>query len=120
MDHKEKLSSDESKILSLIPNGIDGRATTVDISTITGMSVRRIRLVVSDLIKKGVPIVSERSQDSKGLYIATTDYERSLGLASFSNQINDMERRKLKLQQIDLNNWRSNFCFEDELKLNEG
>lgn len=120
MDRKEKLSSDEAKVLSLIPNGSDGRVTTNDIENITGMSVRRIRSIVSRLIQKGVPIVSERSQDSKGLYIATNDYERSLGLASFSNQISDMERRKLKLQQINLKTWRNNFCFEDELQLNEG
>lgn len=95
-------------VLHSIPQGAESPITTNDLSKLTGIDVREVRQIVSILINRyGVPIVARRS-GSKGMFIATSEAERTDGLAAFTNQVSNMAVRIDAIRSADLEHWRDN------------
>lgn len=109
---KKNLSRNEDVILSLIPRGSERKISTTEIQNSTDLSIRDIRKVIRNLVLYGVPIVGNRSGDNKGMYIATTELERSQGLVQFTSQIEDMVRRRNAIKNADLRHWQDGFSNE--------
>lgn len=100
------LSMIEYKVLCILPRGNSNPISTNDIKRATGVSVRKIRDAVSILINNyGVPVVAKRTGKSIGMYIATNETERRLGLLGFRSQLDTMNARLYAIEHADLNGW---------------
>ena len=103
---KHKLTTIQRRILRQIPEGIERPVKIADIARITRIKERTVNSVIRQLTAKGIPIVSFRIGENKGVFIATTEYERALGLVSYEHQKNEMERRINDVRQADLKHWK--------------
>lgn len=102
------LSMIDYEVLNLIPHGASHSMTTANISKITGLSVRDIREAVSTLINfYGVPIVAIRTGHNMGMFIATDEIERDMGITAFRSQVNTMNTRIKAIERADLDGWES-------------
>lgn len=105
---KYHLTPYQRRVLNLIPEGIEKPAKVADISRILKKKDdRSVNSVINRLTAKGVPICSLRIGDNKGVFIATNEYERAIGLVSYEHQKNDMERRIYNVRTADLKHWKS-------------
>lgn len=103
-----QLTTLESDVLDLIPVGNERKMPLKDIGTLLGIDERKIYIVVSSLVKKGVPVVAIRSGEDRGYYIATNEQESLDGTQAYKEQIRDMQERINYLYRIDLPNWENN------------
>lgn len=105
-----KLPAIEWTVLHGIPRGAASPITTSDLCKLTRLDVREVRQSVNNLVNRyGVPVVASRSAN-RGLYIATTEAERTAGLAAFTSQVSTMAIRIQAIKDADLEHW------EDGLK----
>lgn len=107
---KTKLSSLETKVLNLIPKGMDNRKNLKDISLLVHvngkpLSIRRTQDIINSLTNYGIPICSSRSHDKSGVYIAETKDEVILGVRSLKKQADEMKIRAKNVENADLDNW---------------
>jgi len=100
-----ELSIIETHILELIPRGAGSKAKVSYISSLVGLSSREVKSVILSLRKKGVPIVALRGIDS-GMFIATNETEREMGLRAFKSQQQSMESTIKYIEKADLVNWK--------------
>ncbi|MFD1419356.1 DNA replication protein [Lactiplantibacillus songbeiensis] len=99
------LSMIEYQIMTMIPRGAANPITVGDLKRLTQIDKRAIREIISDLIRlHGVPIVAMR-YGKRGMFIATNDDERSIGIASYKSQIASMQGRASAIESADLNGW---------------
>lgn len=104
-----KLPMIEQNVLNAIPVGGESPASTEDIGRLTGLTIRAVRESMSNLVNVyGVPIVALRSGQHKGVFIATTEEERQIGITGYEHQINSMSIRLTAIQNADLVNWKAN------------
>lgn len=104
----KQLSMIEQSVLNALPHGSENPISTTDVCKLTDLKVRVVREIISVLVNRyGVPIVALRSGEHTGLFIATTEAERNLGIASYETQINSMGIRLRAIQEADLDNWES-------------
>ncbi|AKP63734.1 hypothetical protein FC99_GL000536 [Levilactobacillus koreensis JCM 16448] len=104
-----KPSMIEQDVLNAIPVGGESPASTDDIGKLTGLTIRAVRESISNLVNvHGVPIVALRSGQHKGIFIATNEDERQIGITGYEHQINSMNIRLTAIQNADLVNWKAN------------
>lgn len=101
---KPVLSEFDYQVLNLIPRG-EGRIVSSEIEKILNASKRRVFAATERLKKNGVPIVAERIGNNKGIYIATTPEEKSVGLVSLRNHAKTIQERVKQVEQSKLNTW---------------
>lgn len=99
------LTTIESDVLDIIPNGSDRKITIRDLIQLVGADERTIYEVINSLRKKGVPICAKRSGENGGYFIAQTEDERTEGLYSYKSQVDDMTSLIDQIEAADLDNW---------------
>lgn len=100
------LSMNEFKVLSILPRGAGYPITTANICKVTQLGVRDVRQAVSILINNhGVPIVANRNGINTGMFIATNEDERNIGISAFKSQVATMNARIRAIERADLNGW---------------
>lgn len=106
----------ETEVLGLIPQGTERKVTTKELASLIDLDQRSIFEVINSLRKKGVPVCAQRagSPADRGYYIATSNQERSEGLASFKAQVADMQRLIYQIEGADVEGWK------DKIKHTEG
>lgn len=102
------LTTIESDVLDLLPVGNERKMPLKDISKLLNVNERTIYQVISNLVKKGVPIVASRNGHERGYYIATNTEELAEGTQAYKEQAKDMVDRIGCLYKIDLNKWQEN------------
>ncbi|MGJ0706643.1 hypothetical protein [Enterococcus avium] len=102
---KNILTTIESDVLDVIPNGSGRKIAIRDISQLIGADERTIYEVVNSLRKKGVPVCAKRSGEDRGYFIAQTEEERIEGLAAYKSQVQDMTTLITQIEAADLENW---------------
>lgn len=102
---KNILTTIESDVLDVIPNGSGRKIAIRDISQLIGADERTIYEVINSLRKKGVPICAKRSGEDRGYFIAQTEEERIEGLAAYKSQVQDMATLITQIEAADLENW---------------
>lgn len=114
-----QLSVIESKVLSLIPKGTERKTSLTEIEKLIDIDIRSIQATINSLIRKNVPIVAVRGYSDGGIFIATTDEEREIGLRSLESQAKDMTSRAKLVRACDLDNWESNLisAFQEQLEV---
>lgn len=104
-----KLPMIDQDVLNAIPVGGESPASTEDIAKLTGLTIRAVRESISNLVNVyGVPVVALRSGYHKGIFIATNEDERQIGITGYEHQINSMNIRLMAIQNADLVNWKAN------------
>lgn len=101
-----QLTTLESDVLDLLPTGNERKMPLKDISTLLNVNERTIYQIVSNLVKKGVPVVACRNGLERGYYIATNTDELAEGTQAYKEQAKDMVDRIGCLYEIDLKEWR--------------
>lgn len=113
------LSSNESRVLSVIPRGADNPILIDHITNMVGIERRSVQSIIETLITRyNIPIVSIRgglATDKKGVYIATNDRERQEGLSSLKSQVGENIKRIKCVEQADLENWENGIYYQIEL-----
>ncbi len=102
---KNILTTIESDVLDIIPNGSGRKIAIRDISQLIGADERMIYEVINSLRKKGVPVCAKRSGENRGYFIAQTEEERREGLAAYKAQVKDMTTLITQIESADLKNW---------------
>jgi len=103
-----QLTTLESDVLDLLPTGNERKMPLKDISLLLSVNERTVYQVVSNLVKKGVPVVASRNGVERGYYIATNSDELAEGTQAYKEQAKDMVDRIGCLYEIDLNKWQEN------------
>lgn len=98
----------ESDVLDLLPTGNERKMPLKDISSLLNVNERTVYQVVSNLVKKGIPVVASRNGVERGYYIATNSDELAEGTQAYKEQAKDMVDRIGCLYKIDLNKWQEN------------
>jgi len=100
------LSMTEFKVMNILPRGAGYPITTPNICKVTQLKERDVREAISILINvHGVPIVANRNGRNTGMFIATNEDERSIGITAFKSQVTTMNARIRAIEQADLNGW---------------
>lgn len=101
------LSIIEEQVLQLIPRGSEVKRTAYEIGSIIGLDKREVQAVVSNLIRKGAPVVAKRNgaYSDRGYYVPITESERIEGLRSLKKQHQDTEERIRIVESVNLSNW---------------
>lgn len=103
---KMALSMIEYRVLNILPRGAGYPMTTPNICKVTGLKERDVRESISILINRyGVPIVANRNGRNTGMFIATTEDERNIGITAFKSQVTTMESRINAIERADLTGW---------------
>lgn len=102
---KSILTTIESDVLDVIPNGSSHKIAIRDIGQLIGADERTIYEVVNSLRKKGVPVCAKRSGEDRGYFIAQTEEERIEGLSAYKSQVQDMATLITQIEAADLENW---------------
>jgi len=99
------LSMNEYQVLMLLHHGAAEPTTVAEIARVTQLEERGIRDIISNLILQyGVPIVAMRHGNT-GMFIATDDNERNMGITSYKSQVKTMHTRLAAIEHADLNGW---------------
>ncbi|OYW73349.1 MAG: hypothetical protein B7Z25_01165 [Aerococcus viridans] len=107
-----ELTLNEYQVLSILPTGREQARSINQLANLVGMDKRRFNAIIHSLTDKGVPIVSSRQQDPRGIFIAETEAEKQQGLQPINHQIMEMAKRVETVQLINIETWR------DDLELN--
>lgn len=102
-----KLTPLEEKALELISKGPERKIPLTELCRLCDCDQRTIYNVVNSLIKKGVPLVAQRTGEisDRGYYIATTERELFEGVQSFQSAVNDVQERLDNIMHADVANW---------------
>lgn len=114
---KYQLSVIETSVLELIPVGIERKTSLTEISRLIDLDQRSVQATINGLIRKNVPIVAVRGAIEGGIFIATTDEEREMGLRSLVSQANEMLNRAELVRRCDLSTWENKVSssYQDQL-----
>ena len=114
----KSLSLNEGRVLNVIPRTNERPMRINDIAELLKLERRSVQSIIETLISDyGVPIVSLRSgsYEHKGVYIATSDEEREIGLVSLRSQVLENTKRIKAVEDADLKNWQDNILIQTEL-----
>ncbi|WP_278530492.1 hypothetical protein [Enterococcus asini] len=102
-----ELSIIEMAVLELIPQGTAHKITTKELGMLVDLDQRSIFEVINSLRKKGVPVCAQRSgvPSDRGYYIATSEQERTEGLAAYKSQVTDMQALIDHIEGADVAGW---------------
>lgn len=103
---RNKLDDD---VLSVIPRGRENARTVTYLSNLIGINTRTFYNVMHRLCIEGVPVVSSRDNEPRGVYIAVTEAEKTLGVKPYESQHNDMERRIQAIYSINTETWEEDY-----------
>lgn len=114
---KYQLSIIETAVFELIPQGIEKKTSLSEIGKLVDIDIRSLQATILTLIKKGIPIVAIRGSVEGGIFIATTDEEREIGLKSLVSQANEMLYRAQLVRKCDLSTWKNKVSssYQDQL-----
>ncbi|URZ87210.1 DNA replication protein [Floricoccus penangensis] len=101
----KQLSELETRVLDLIPRGIDNPISTNDLETLSKIDKRTIYAILDRLRRYKVPVCAIRTGAKKGVYIATTDEEKKRGTEAYIKQAREMQRSVRALNTADVDNW---------------
>ncbi len=92
-----------SRVLRQIPRGIEKPVTVAEISRITGISVRSVHSIISELVTRyGVPIGGVRADGRHGVFIATNEAERLAAITPLQSNAAVIQQRVDRLREIKL------------------
>lgn len=98
-----KLSKDERRLLSFIPQGSERPRTLKELTQLTGWSSRRVRDMITRLIiRDGLPIGSTNRKVTHGYFIITNETERMQALNPLVSQVSIMNDRIGTIMGADL------------------
>lgn len=102
-----ELSIIESAVLGFIPHGTARKISIKEVASLVDLDERSIYEVINSLRKKGVPICAQRSglPSDRGYYIATSEQERTEGLAAYKSQVADMQTLIDHIEGADVAGW---------------
>ena len=100
-----KLTVNETKVLDILPRGIDRPITMTEISKLTELEPRVLYSIIDRLRRHGVPVGGLRSEEKNGYYIATTEAEKMIGASSYASQVNSMSETVANLLASDVSDW---------------
>lgn len=103
---RNKLDDD---VLSVIPRGRESARTVTYLSNLIGINTRTFHNVVRRLCIDGVPVVSSREDEPRGVYIAVNEAEKALGVKPYESQYHDMERRIQAIYSINVETWEEDY-----------
>lgn len=98
----EQLNEIEKNLVGNIPRGSESRISLVELTKRLGIDKRGIYSLISTVRLKGVPICADRSEKSKGYYIATTKEELARGISAYKAQLQDMNKLINSLEAVEL------------------
>lgn len=92
-----------SQVLAAIPQGMEKPATVAKISQMTGISVRNVHSIISELVMRyGVPIGGVRSEGHHGVFIATNELERTAAIIPLERNAKQIQRRVRRMKHLSL------------------
>jgi len=108
---KIELTIIQAAVLEWIPRGGEHPVRLADLSKRIGLNTREIHSVINSLAKSGIPIVSHRSGETAGIFIAVNEAERMSGLLPMQSQVKDMAERIAAVEGADLERWAESVSF---------
>lgn len=100
MNDKDKLTANEIKVLAIIPYGAKAPIKAKEIELRTGLEIRKIRKIISQLITEhNIKIGAIRTGKEQGYFIVTNKQELDLAIKPLQATINDMNRRIASLKE---------------------
>lgn len=112
------LSHSETRVLEMIPRGMYQAKPVSEIADVLEMDVRSVHGVIADLcIKYYIPIVSTRSAERKGVFIAVTEEEKLRALAEFESQVQENQKRINAVKKANVKEWQQNIVYHYQTEL---
>lgn len=96
-------------VLSVLPRGRENARTGKELCKLLGINERIFYKVVQRLRVKGVPVVSSREGEPRGLYIANNELEKAQGVKPYESQYKNMRELLNALQNIKVDTWQQDF-----------
>ena len=96
-------------VLSVLPRGRENARTGKELCKLLGINERIFYKVIQRLRVKGVPVVSSREGELRGLYIATNELEKAQGVKPYESQYKNMRELLNALQNIKVDTWQQDF-----------
>lgn len=96
-------------VLSVLPRGRENARTGKELCKLLGINERIFYKVIQRLRVKGVPVVSSREGEPRGLYIATNELEKAQGVKPYESQYKNMRELLNALQNIKVDTWQQDF-----------
>ena len=96
-------------VLSVLPRGRENARTGKELCKLLGINERIFYKVIQRLRVKGVPVVSSREGEPRGLYIATNELEKAQGVKPYESQYKNMRELLNALQNIKVDTWQKDF-----------
>lgn len=104
-----KLTAKEKRVLGVLGLGKSQARNVSDLSKVTEMDTRTFNDIIFRLALKGIPIVSNRTGENRGVYIAETEEEKIEGLQFLKAQIKNMTKRVQAVQASNPLTWKDDF-----------
>lgn len=96
-------------VLSVLPRGRENARTGKELCKLLGINERIFYKVIQRLRVKGVPVVSSREGEPRGVYIATNELEKAQGVKPYESQYKNMRELLNALQNIKVDTWQQDF-----------
>ena len=96
-------------VLSVLPRGRENARTGKELCKLLGINERIFYSVIRRLRLKGVPVMSSRDDEPRGLYIATNELEKAQGVKPYESQYKNMRELLNALQSIKVDTWQQDF-----------
>lgn len=110
---KKIITTNQLMVLNAIPRGSETKITVGDLARITGLRYRKVLTIIGELRTLFlIPIVSDRSAVSGGVFIAMNEDERKSGMIAYEKQITSMESSCGELLKADIKNWSDNILID--------
>lgn len=109
----------EEGVLRLLPIGADRAIPASEIASLVGIETRAVHSIIADLcIEHGVPIVSTRSGERKGVFIAASEEEKHRALAEFESQVHENMKRINAVKRASVERWKVTHSMQRDVTQN--
>ena len=96
-------------VLSVLPRGRENARTGKELCKLLGINERIFYSVIRRLRLKGVPVISIRDDEPRGLYLSTDELEKAQGVKPYESQYKNMRELLNALQNIKVDTWQQDF-----------
>ena len=96
-------------VLSVLPRGRENARTGKELCKLLGINERIFYSVIRRLRLKGVPVMSSRDDEPRGVYIATDEFEKAQGVKPYESQYKNMGELLSALQNTKIDTWQQDF-----------